>query len=84
MSHGKNINFSTFPILRTKRLVLRQIQMADAEDLLTFRGDSRVQKYNGPVYKNIAEAEGAIQKQLEEGDLKNEISWPLQQKKPIQ
>lgn len=42
-------DFSTFPVLTTERLVLRQVQHADAPAVLLSFGDPVVQLYNGPV-----------------------------------
>lgn len=42
-------NFSTFPTLKTERLLLREVQHRDAKDILVSFGDFEVQKYNGPV-----------------------------------
>ena len=45
-----------FPILKTKRLILRKLRPLDAEDVLVFRGDPVVQKYDDPVIDSIEEA----------------------------
>lgn len=39
-------DFSTFPVLETPRLLLREIAFSDARDLLQIRGDYRVTRYN--------------------------------------
>jgi [ribosomal protein S5]-alanine N-acetyltransferase len=38
--------FPTFPILTTERLILREVVAEDAADLLIFRGDPEVQRYD--------------------------------------
>lgn len=43
------LDFSDFPTLTTERLVLRQVQHADAPAVLLSFGDPVVQLYNGPV-----------------------------------
>lgn len=59
----KNVfDFSTFPTLTTQRLVLRELQLSDAADVLVFRGDPYVQRYNGSVYADVAEAEASIKR----------------------
>ena len=42
-------DFSTFPTLKTERLLLREVQHGDAKDVLASYSDFEVQKYNGPV-----------------------------------
>ena len=45
-----------FPTLSTERLILREVVAEDAEDLLVFRGDPEVQKYNLAPMRNVLEA----------------------------
>lgn len=40
-----NINFKPFPILKSKRLVLRQLNEEDANEIFILRSDERVNKY---------------------------------------
>ena len=75
MSAKTLFDFSTFPVLTTKRLTLRQLQLADAEDMLVFRGDWEVQKYNGPVFQDVIEAQGLIEELQAEYQKKEGISW---------
>jgi len=42
-------DFKTFPVIETERLILRDLRHTDAADVLTFRGDPIVQKYDDPV-----------------------------------
>lgn len=48
--------FSLFPTLTTERLVLREVDPADAQDLLVFRGDPEVQRFNSRPMTDISEA----------------------------
>lgn len=77
MNDRENIKFPTFPELKTNRLHLRQIRPSDAEDVLAFRGDWQVQKFNGPVYTSLADAKAAIQQDLEENTKQKGISWAV-------
>lgn len=45
-----------FPTLTTKRLVLRELLLADAADVLVFRGDPEVQKYDDAPIHTLQEA----------------------------
>ncbi len=62
-------DFSTFPTLTTERLVLREPLLTDATDVLIFRGDPEVQKYNGPVFQNAQEVQSLIEEVRADGRL---------------
>lgn len=52
-----NLDFSVFPTLRSERLVLRQLNSNDAEEILFIRGDEEMTKYVGiKKTKTIADA----------------------------
>ena len=53
-------DFSHFPALTTERLTLRRVLLSDAADVLVFRGDAYVQRFNMRPISTIAEAEGEI------------------------
>jgi [ribosomal protein S5]-alanine N-acetyltransferase len=54
-------DFLAFPTLETERLVLRQVHLADAEDVFALRGDYAVTKLNfGNNYRSIDEAHRLI------------------------
>ena len=40
-----NRNFKLFPILTTERLTLRQLAIADEQEIFTLRSDSEINKY---------------------------------------
>ncbi|HEU5483495.1 MAG TPA: GNAT family N-acetyltransferase [Microlunatus sp.] len=44
------------PVLRTDRLTLRQPELTDAEDVLVFRGDPEVQRFNSEPHTSVAES----------------------------
>jgi len=51
------VNFLPFPILKTKRLVLRRLQANDADAILSLRSNNEVMKYiPRPYLKNREEA----------------------------
>lgn len=54
-------DFSSFPTLTTERLVLREVVATDAPDVLIFRGDPEVQKYNSEPLTDVAQASALIE-----------------------
>lgn len=70
-------DFSHFPILKTGRLTLRQFRLADAPDVLVFRGDPHVQRFNGPVYESLEEARASIRRAHEEYATRTGITWAV-------
>jgi len=72
------LDFSTFPMLYTKRLLLRPVTKADANEVFTLRSDSNVMKYiDRPRATTIDDALNLIQK-IENGITNNEgIAWAL-------
>ncbi len=52
-----HVNFDPFPILTTQRLILRQINLGDANEIYFLRSDEEMLKYVGrPKAKSIQEA----------------------------
>lgn len=70
-------DFSAFPILTTGRLTLRRLQLFDAADVLVFRGDWEVQKYNGPLLQNVKEAQALIGELHDEYGAMTGVSWAV-------
>jgi len=75
MNSSKKFNFNEIPILTTERLTLRNLCRSDAADVLVFRGDPIVQKYDDPVIHTIAESEAFIDALHEEFNGKEGINW---------
>ena len=67
----------TFPIIETERLILRNFQYADAADVLTFRGDPLVQKYDDPVIHTEGEAREFMDELQAEFNSQQGISWAV-------
>ncbi len=67
-----NTNFSTFPILKTERLVLRVLELNDAIAIQSLRSDARVNEFlDRPATNNLDEAVAfikKIQKGIEQGE----------------
>lgn len=56
-----NKNFNPFPILRTERLILRQLEISDENEIFTLRSDNEVNKYlDRPISKTLEEAKNFI------------------------
>lgn len=69
-------NFSPFPELGTKRLLLRQMSLADAPGVYRLRSDAEVMKYiNRPLTRGIEEAEAWINVILEALAKNEGITW---------
>lgn len=76
-----HLNFSTFPVLYTERLVLRATTLQDADALSSIRSDKSVNQFlDRPKLFSEAEAENRIRKI--ENEIKNAecIEWILQYK----
>ncbi|WP_432993067.1 GNAT family N-acetyltransferase [Dactylosporangium sp. CA-233914] len=64
--------------IHTERLVLREPTVADAGDVLVFRGDPEVQRYNDEPLRTSAEAEAFIEHLLAETAADLRRHWALQ------
>lgn len=71
-------NFQPFPIITTDRLLLRAINLADANEIFTLRSDKAVLKYlDRPPAKNLEEAIEFIKKNIEQLTANDGISWAI-------
>lgn len=77
MNSANLFDYSAFPVLSTECLRIRRPQLTDAADVLVFHGDPEVQRFNMPVFQDIAEAESLIQDLQAEYDAKTGISWAV-------
>ena len=76
MSDNSNLfDSSTFPVLTTERLTLREPLLSDAADLFMVGRDYEVQRYNAPVMKTEAESEALIEEVRGEYAKREGISW---------
>jgi ribosomal-protein-alanine N-acetyltransferase len=75
------ISFSPFPNLSTERLILRQLNIEDENEILALRSDEIVNEFlDRPKAKTIEDARKFIYK-INEGISKNEsIYWAITQK----
>lgn len=73
-----DINFSPFPTLTSERLILRQLNIKDANEILILRTDDSVNEFiNRPKSTDISDAEKFIEK-IEKGIADNEwIYWAI-------
>lgn len=71
-------NFTPFPILTTERLILRQLENADDEDIFSHRSDDRVNKYLEDYrHSSIAQTQAFIER-IQQGVLQNKnIFWVI-------
>ncbi|MEP7293802.1 MAG: GNAT family N-acetyltransferase, partial [Chloroflexota bacterium] len=71
-------NFSTFPVLRTPRLILREMQPSDAKAILRIRGDVRVSRLNsGQPMQTLDEAKELIEKARHAFTDHRRIDWGI-------
>lgn len=72
------LNFSPFPEINTKRLLLRRMTDEDAPALLFLRSDERVMKYIGrEKMKSLEEGVSFIQKINASVDANESIMWAI-------
>jgi [ribosomal protein S5]-alanine N-acetyltransferase len=71
-------NFTPFPVLKTKRLTLRQLVNSDANEIFTLRSDINVNKYiERKPSKSIDDARVFIQAITENIQKNNSIYWAI-------
>ena len=74
-----DFDFTTFPILTTPRLVLRQGVPEDAADAFSYLSDPEVMKYDSPSIpmRELAEASAAIEDSGRRFAAKEAIGWSI-------
>jgi ribosomal-protein-alanine N-acetyltransferase len=70
-------DFPAFPLLATERLVLREVLPSDALDVLVFRSDPEVQRYNGPIMQNLGEVQALIEEVRAEYAAQDGLTWAV-------
>ncbi len=72
------VSFNPFPLLHTERLVLRQLDDADAEQVLQLRSDQEAMEFlDKPVMKSILEANLLINKINNDAAANEGITWAI-------
>jgi [ribosomal protein S5]-alanine N-acetyltransferase len=72
------LNFSPFPEIKTKRLLLRRMTDADAAELLFLRSDEKVMQFIGrEKTKSIEEATAFVQRINAALDANESIMWAI-------
>ena len=72
------LDLSTFPVLKTERLVLRELNLNDGEALYTMRSDERVMEHIGRKRANtIQDALDLINRILKDRKNNEGITWGL-------
>ena len=73
-----HINLSPFPILTTERLLLRQLSMDDAADILLLRSDERVNEFlDRAKTTTLEEARDFIQKIMTGVENNETVYWAI-------
>lgn len=73
-----NINFKLFPVLRTERLILRQLVDSDADEIFALRSNNQVNKYlDRKASNSIDEAKNFIRTIHENIQRNDSIYWAI-------
>ena len=73
-----NRNFTPFPILTTERLTLRQLSIADQQNIFALRSDKEINKYlDRKASKSIEDAVNFINKVNDNIKKNNSIYWVI-------
>ncbi len=70
-------DYGSFPELESERLLLRELILSDAADLLEFRGDAYVQRFNMEPLKTIEEAKVEIRRTHAAFAEKDSLGWAV-------
>lgn len=73
-----NRTFTSFPILKTERLTLRQLATTDEQEIFTLRSDREINKYlNRQVSNTIDDARNFINKVVENSNKNEALYWAI-------
>lgn len=73
-----NINFKLFPVLKTERLILRQLVDSDADEIFALRSNNQVNKYlDRKASNSIDEAKNFIRTIHENIQRNDSIYWAI-------
>lgn len=73
-----NKSFTPFPILTTERLTLRQLAIADEQEIFTLRSDSEINKYlDRQISNTIDDARNFINKINEHVSKNDSLYWAI-------
>jgi len=80
MSTIDKFPFPEFPVLQTKRLILREVTLSDAKDVFVFRSDAYVQRYNAKPLEDVSEAREQISEMKAVYERTDGIAWGITHK----
>lgn len=73
-----NTRFTPFPVLTTERLTLRQLVIADEQEIFALRADGEINKYlDRPVSDTIDDARNFINKVNENINKNDSLYWAI-------
>ncbi|HLZ62622.1 MAG TPA: GNAT family N-acetyltransferase [Ktedonosporobacter sp.] len=70
-------HLQTFPLLETKRLVLRQLEQEDAKDIILFLADEETMRFYDPPFKQFEQAEKSIARHQKRFADREAIRWGI-------
>ena len=73
----ETFDFGVFPLLRTERLLLRELDAIDVEDIFAFRGDPVVQRLNSKPHDDVAETLAFVEELRGLYRQKREVNWGM-------
>src|SRR3954468_2320957 len=76
--HGPDRMLDMTPTLVTPRLTLRAPAVADAAQILVFRGDPEVQRFNDEPFRTVAECEAFVEFLLAETAANLRRHWAIE------
>src|SRR4051812_36436629 len=73
-----NLDFRSFPVLKTARLILRKLEIDDQQEIFTLRSDSEINKYlDRQVSNTLEDARNFIDKVNENINKNNALYWAI-------
>lgn len=77
MQEAVAFDFGPFPVLTTERLILRELTLADAEDVFVFWGDPEVQRFNAVPSRDVEETRQFIREMQGAYGSRRSVMWAV-------
>ena len=70
-------DYAAFPVLITHRIILRELRYEDAADLLVFRSDAEVQRFNSEPLQTLEQSVALINEVRDDYAAETAVRWAL-------
>ena len=70
-------DYSAFPLLITDRIILRELRNEDAADLLVFRSDPEVQRFDSEPLQTLEQSAALIDEVRDDYAAETAVQWAL-------